>query len=356
MKKIFLPALAAIMLTAGCSKSDTPPATTDFNATEDATISDFVNKVAMPAYADLQAKGEALNTAVVNLNASTTDANLATAKQAWKDMRGTWEKCEGFLFGPVDQDEYDPETDTWPVNFNDMDALLASSQPLTPSAVAALPSRALKGYHPIEYMLWGKLGNKTASQFTAREKEYLVSLSAHLKSNADALYSSWVPAEGNYANSFLKAGIGSTEYVKKQDAILALVDGLESICGEVGDGKMKEPFDALNPNIVESPFSGNSTTDFKNNITGAFNVYLGRFNADGTGLEDLVKAKNTALDVELQQKFNAAITSFNNITLPFEQAIITQRAQVQNTMTAVNSLSETISTKLRPFVIQYVTN
>jgi len=55
---------------------------------------------------------------------------------------------------------------------------------------------------------------------------------------------------------------------------------------------MKEPYDAQDPKIVESPYSGNSIADFKNNIIGLQNVYLGRYKTDGHGLNDLVASKN----------------------------------------------------------------
>ena len=190
----------------------------------------------------------------------------------------------------------------------------------------------------------------------------MVSLSALINTDAQLLYNSWDPANGNYADKFLTAGKGSSTFVKKQDAFIALVQGMTDICGEVGDSKMKEPYDLYltNPSLaaqhVESPFSGNSLIDFKNNITGAFNVYLGKFNDDGTGLNDLVKAKNSALDNELQQKFNAAIESFNAITLPYEQAIGSQRTQCAATMTAINDLSSVMESKLKPFIIQYITD
>lgn len=364
MKKLLLPAIVAATLFTACKKDDNNNTTADFNTTKDASISDFVNKVSLPVYLDLKTKGAALNNAVIALNGSPTQSNLDAARDAWRDMRSTWEKSEAFLFGPVDDNEYDPDTDTWPVDFNEMNDLLDNmTHDLSLSDVQSL-SRSLKGYHPLEYMLWGETGNKTVADFTAREKTYMVSLAAFLTGTADNLYGDWNPGAGNYANDFLSAGNGSTLFVKKQDALLALVDGMSGICGEVGEGKMLEPFDtaAIDPErgaqLVESPFSGNSVTDFKNNIQGAYNVYLGKFNADGTGLEDLVKAKNSALDVELQQKFNAAIQSFNNITLPYGQAIAStaQRNYCQATMTAISDLAVTLDTKLRPFIIQYITD
>jgi predicted lipoprotein len=355
MKKIMLPLIALVILAISCTKNEGSPAA-DFNQAKEAAIADFVNKIAVPAYGELLSKATTLNNAVLALNTQTSDANLSTAKNAWKDLRSTWERCEGFLFGPVEDDEYDPETDTWPVNFIDMDALLASSQPLGVSDIDALTSRALKGYHPIEYMLWGQGGTKTAADFTVRQKEYLVSLSAHLKIQAGNLYNSWIPAGGNYANKIITAGSGNLLYPTRQSVFIAITDGLVGICEEVGDGKMKDPFDAMDPSIVESPFSGNSISDFKNNIIGAYHVYLGKFNEDGTGLQDLVKARNSSLDVTLVQQFNTAINSFDAITVPFEEAIITQRTQCQQTMNAINTLANSIDTALRAFVITNITD
>ena len=347
--------LGAALLSGSCRKADVHSGK-DFTKIEDQAISDFVHVVAIPGYDELRTKATNLNNSITTLNTTPSDANLQAARIAWRDMRITWERCEGYLFGPVEDDEYDPETDTWPVSFNDLDSLLASSNPLGVDDIEALTQRSLKGYHPIEYVLWGKDGLQTGAGITDREKQYVTSLSLHLKSQAEKLYASWAPSGGNYGQNLLNAGKGSTLYPKKKDAFLAILEGLLAICEEVGEGKMKEPFDSQDPNIVESPFSGNSVADFKNNITGALNVYLGKFNDDGVGLNDLVRAKNIALDNEIQQKFNTAINSFNSITKPFEQAIISERIQCQTVMDAIDELAETLDTKLRPFIQQNITD
>jgi len=119
---------------------------------------------------------------------------------------------------------------------------------------------------------------------------------------------------------------------------------------------MKEPFDAMDPAIVESPYSGNSLIDFKNNIIGLQNVYLGKYKTDGKGLNDLVAAKNKALDNKLQAQMTAAINSFDNITVNYETAIISQRVQAQATMNALETLKTTLDEELKPFVIQYITD
>ena len=182
----------------------------------------------------------------------------------------------------------------------------------------------------------------------------MVSLSQNLLDKATALYNSWLPAGGDYAGKVLTAGTGSTAFAKKQDLFNSIAGALTDICGEVGGGKMLEPYNTQDSNLVESPFSGNSVTDFKNNIIGAYNVYLGK--NGGTGLKDIVQAKNISLDNNIQAKFTAAINSFDAITLPYQEAILNQRPQCLATMTAINALSDEIENELKPFIIQNITN
>ena len=369
MKKIICTLAVIVSVIASCKKEDTTNNTgnDDFKTLETAAITDFVNVVALPGYLELKTKAAALNSAVITLNTTTTEDNLTAAKNAWKDLRSTWEKCEGSLFGPVDEDEHDPETDTWPVNFVDLDALLAdNTHSLSVDDIESLTNRALKGYHPIEYVLWGKKSApQTATTLAAnsRQKTYIVSLSEALKKQADQLYNSWIASGGNYSNTVLTAGAsGNTVFPKKQDAFNALLEGFLGICGEVADGKMKEPYDAeiaqpgSGAQLVESPFSGNSVTDFKNNIIGAYSVYLGKFNTQGKGLSDLVKIKNLSLDNSIKAKFEAAIGSFNSITVPYEDAIASQKIQCQQTMTAIGDLASLLDSDLRNFILTNITD
>ena len=98
MKKIIFPAMMAAAILSGCSKSDSnDTSTADFETTKNAGISDFVNVVAMPGYAELKAKSEVLSVSIIALNTSSTEANLATAKAAWRDMRSTWENVKAFF-------------------------------------------------------------------------------------------------------------------------------------------------------------------------------------------------------------------------------------------------------------------
>lgn len=355
MKKITFILLGAALSLQACHKASSSTSTEDYTTLESEVLNDFVQKIALPQYNNLQLKAASFNTAVVQLNASPTDANLQAARQGWRDVRQGWEQCEGFLFGPVEDDNYDPQMDTWPVDNVQLDSLMASSNPLSLTDIQSLSTLSLRGFHPLEYILWGKNGNSTAASITAREKQYMISLSADIVNNTTNLNYSWLSSGSNFQNDVLNAGKGSTRFKSRQEVFLAIAGAMIDICGEVGDSKMGEPFAAYDSTITESRFSHNSIADFRNNIIGAQNVYLCTYGgASGKSLSALVAAKNISLDNQIKAQFTAAINSFNSVSTTFEQGIYTQRTQIQNCITALNTLSTTLDEQLLPFIKQYV--
>ena len=257
--------------------TDTPDT---FPATEQTVINDFTDDVALSQYSDLVNASNDLNTKIATLNNDATDANLTAAQNSWRALRTVWEQCEGFLFGPVEDNEYDPQMDTWPTDANEFDSLLNSNDNLELADIEALPYN-LRGFHPVEYLIFGENGAKKASDITAREKKYMVSATMDIVNICNSINASWTQAPTNFAEQVKTAGNGSTVYSNKQELFIAIIGAMQGICEEVGEGKMKEPFDARNPKIVESPYSGNSTLDFKNNIIGLQTVYLGRNGSSG---------------------------------------------------------------------------
>ncbi len=340
----------ATIFFADCHKADTTTPDT-FPATEQTVLNDFTDHVAIAQYSNLTTAALDLNAKINALNVDATDANLNAAQTSWKNLRTVWEQCEGFLFGPVEDNEYDPQMDTWPTDANQFDSLLASNNNLELADIQLLPYN-LRGFHPVEYLIFGENGSKKASDLTARQKKYMVSATMDIVNICNSLYASWTEPPTDFEAQVKTAANGSTVYSTKQEVFMAIVGAMQGIAEEVGDGKMKEPFDARDPKIVESPYSGNSTFDFKNNITGLQTVYLGRNGS--TGITNLVSLRNKSLDNTIRSQITAAINSFDNITEPYEQAIIDQRSQVQQTMNAVNTLNETIEEQLVPFIQQQV--
>ncbi|PUZ19963.1 Uncharacterized iron-regulated protein [Chitinophaga costaii] len=339
MKKIAILAMAAGVVTLAACKKDSNNGGSqsgDFNTIKNTVITDFVNKTAIPGYAALKAKAILFDSAVVVLSKTPTDANLAAAQQSWRDLRTVWEQCEGYLLGPVEDLNYDPHMDTWPVDTSSLNALIKSNTPLDLNTVSSLEDDALHGFHPAEYILWGVDGSKKAADISAREMTYLTSLTQDVVNTCSNIYDSWIPSSGNYAQKVLDAGQGNQPFPTKLQFFQDLANVIGEICNEVGDGKMKDPYLAGTPLTVESPFSGNSLADFKNNVKGALDVYMGNFQgSSATSLHALVSNKNLALDQKVQDKFNAALNSFSSFTLPYEKAILSEKPVCAQSMAAI---------------------
>jgi predicted lipoprotein len=342
-----------MLIFSSCHKaveSDTQAQT--YDSLEAEVISDFANGTVYTRYSSLLTSTVTMQDAVSLLVSSTSDNNLNNARSGWKALRYDWELSEGFLLGPVESNDYDPNTDTWPTDYVQMDSLLASNNPLTIDDVKNLP-QSLRGYHPLEYMIWGKGGSKTAADITPRQKQYMTSLiNDMLNNNIQPLYNDWFLGTDNYKKQVETAGKGSDQFSSRQALFLNIISAMSDICHEVGQAKMADPYNAHDSTITESPYSSNTLVDFKSNIQGLQQVYMGI--DEHKGIRDLVAAKNLQLDQQIQQKINAAINSFDKITERYEEAIYNQRSLVKQTMDQLDALDDILENDLKAFIIQYV--
>ncbi len=311
---------------------------------------DYSANICLFGYQQLALASTQLNDDIKVFAANPSQASLEQCKTDWKNTRKIWEESEAYLFGPVSTNSIDPRIDTWPVDFNRLDSILAGSTTFTQAYVDQL-EESLKGFHPIEYLLYGKNGNKKYTDFTGRQKEYLKALAENLKTLTASLKNDWEVKGGNFFTQFTTAGAGSTLYPTKRSAYEEMVNAMIGICDEVANGKIDEVFTTLDSMKEESPFAKNSITDFTNNIQGVLSCYLSKSSInDGKGLEDFVRQFNLSLDGNIKQKHAAAIAALNNVTMPFGQAIFHQQIQVQAAVDAINDLKDELEGNLLPLV------
>ncbi len=331
----------------GCKDKTVKPIITD-NSTQ--ILTDYSTNICLDGYRTLSDKSVQLHADVIAFISNPSQSALIQCQNDWKQTREIWEQSEAYLFGPVSTNSIDPRIDTWPVDFKRLDSIMASSVPIDQPYINQL-EESLKGFHPIEYLLFGKNADKQYSQFTNRQKEYLLALSENLKTLTASLKNDWEVNGGNFYTIFSTAGNGSALYPTKKSAFEEMSNAMIGICDEVANSKIDEVFVTLDSTKEESPFAKNSLTDFTNNIQGVMNAYLSKGNTkDGLGLEDFVRTYNLSLDGAIKQKHNAAIAALNNITVPFGEAIFTQPIQVQNAVDAINSLKVELEENLLPVI------
>ncbi len=342
---------AGLLVLLACKKS-TPTATSV--VTQEEVVTSLATNVNVVAYQQLATSSDALYNSVLAFCVNPTDQKLEECRQLWKETRAVWEKTEGFLYGPVANDNVDPRIDTWPVDYLVLDSVLKSSIVFNEINMSTLED-ALKGFHPMEYLLFGKNGTKKASELTAREKEYLTALSLNVKNLTSQLAASWdVNKSDNYFTYFTNPSAANPYYKTTLDIYLAIVKGMIDICDEVANGKIGVPFLAKDPTLEESPFSGNSLADFTNNLLSVQYVFQGKFLSDHIGLVDFVKNNNLSLSQSINTKINTAILALSNVKGPFSEAIIHQPIQVQNAIEAINDLKGELEGKLIPYIQLYV--
>lgn len=244
-----------------------------------------------------------------------------------------------------------------PVDRTQLKNVLESDQAITQSYVSNLDP-GQKGFHTIEWLLYGEGGSKTPSDFTDRELDYLKATGAELKTITEALEKSWsegVEGQGAYAETFRTAGDdGNQKYPTTQGAGLEIVDGLVTIANEVASGKLGKPYNEKDTTLVESQFSYNSLADFQANIRGLKMAYNGDSVAgdDTKGLSDWVQKRDSELDSRLESEIDEAIAAIDAIPEPFRDAITSDegRPKVQTAIDKVKTVRDTLSEDLRPLV------
>ena len=330
------------------SEIPTGPAEAEFDFAP--ILSNFTDNVVIATYADLDERAGELLAAIEALRSDTTPENLSAARNAWVATRIPWEASEGFLFGPVDFNGYDPALDSWPVNRTDLDGVLASDNDLTTAYVNSLDG-TLKGFHTIEYLLFDEGGSKTAADFTEREFAYLIATTQDLKATTEALHTSWISSGGNFGQKVRNAGSGSDAYPSAQSAVQEMVGGMIGICDEVANGKIADPFVEQDTRLVESQFSFNSIADFQNNLRSVLHVYTGDYAGTGAGLDEFIRQADADLDQRLKEEIQTAINEIGRIQYPFRDAIASDRDQIETAQAAVAKVQQTLEEDILPLVL-----
>jgi len=352
------PLAVALLLIAACGGDD--EADTDTGFADREVVTDYADAVVIATYDLLAERGVALEAACQTLADDPSDETLVAARDAWVATRVPWEQSEAFLFGPVSARGYDPAMDSWPVNRTDLEAVLASDDELNETYVAGLPETQ-KGFHTLEYLLWGVDSEKTAAELTERELEYVLGLAADLRTTTDLLATSWTDAvdgEQAYRDVFVTAGEeGNTTYPSLTAAAQEILVGMSGICDEVANGKIADPFDARDPDLVESQFSFNSLEDFSDDLRGVLNAYSGSFPAGGTsgrGVADLVAERDPALDERFRGEIEGAIEALGAIPSPFRDAIQDEAndAAIIAAQEAIRTVQDTIDGDLTLLVLE----
>ena len=356
MKHLFKSAAivaASLLLAVNFSscKKDPQTNTEEANkAQKEAIVKQYLNHTVYPTYASLAEKTDALVENLETLKANKTQANVNAATVTFLEARKWWEMSEAFLFGAASDFGIDPHIDSWPLDEDAFNNLMAS-----PNMIAALANdedgmvageqlgNALLGFHGIEFILFRNGQPRDVNEITDDMMTYIVAVSRDLRNRCLQLEASWnanAPqahkdlmeelefnttvngGDNTYGENMLQAGQAGSTFATFTNALEAIADGCLDIADEVGTSKIGKCHTGEDVTYVESPYSQKSITDFYDNITSIKNAYMGGMESqrdEALSLHTYIKDNNKELDTKAMNAIENAMTKIKAMKAPFVQ-------------------------------------
>lgn len=378
MKRSFKSAaiVAASLLLAvnfsSCNKDPQPTTEETNKAQKEAIVKQYLNHTVYPTYAQLAEKTAALVGNLETLKGSMTQANVNAATATFLEARKWWEMSEAFLFGAASDFGIDPHIDSWPLDEDAFNNLMAS-----PNMIAALANdedgmvageqlgNALLGFHGIEYILFREGQPRNVAEITDDMMTYAVAVSRDLRNRCFQLEVSWnanAPqahkdlmeelelnitvngGDNTYGENMLQAGQAGSTYATFTNALEAIADGCLDISDEVGTSKIGKCHTGEDVTYVESPYSQKSITDFYDNIISVKNAYMGGMEGqrdETLSLHTYLKDNNADLDTKALNAIENALTKINAMKAPF--VLYYSDASAGEAMEACQDLSDVMS-------------
>lgn len=385
-KHILFIALAVMGLTA-CEQKGSTDVATDKEAALQKAVTPYVNNTVVATYSAMADAGLELlelTGAILDKVEKGEDyaALISEADASWRKMRKHWEQSEAFLYGPASSHNIDPHIDSWPLDFNAMNALLNNQEQMAQieeeggAYVGDKLGYALKGFHACEYLLFESViqgdraigtGRPHAANLTHAEAVYLNAIVEDLTQQAILLEYAWAgevskekmdlleeaeiePYEDHYGEQMINAGKAGSIYVTYQEAAEEIIAGAIDIAGEVADLKMGNPYvssTAEERDYIESPYSCTSTIDFADNIRSIEHAYCGAKAGDAS-VSDYVKSQDKDLDAKVRKAIEESIAAIGAIE-NFESTA-QGNPKVKAAIDKVSALEEVLNKEVLPLL------
>ncbi len=317
--------LAVSAATVACKDDDDSLATPGFD--RPAMLHAYADNLIRPAFNELKAKTDALQTATAAFTDSPDAARLTAVQNAWVAAFTAYQSATPYNFGPAGEDglrkSLVEEIATFPVSPSKIEGTVTSG-----AANVTDFNRDARGFLAVEYLLFDPSGDHSAqlSQLITdpKRRAVLTGLTADLQRRVNEVQTAWA---GAYADQFAadastSAGSSTStlynEFVKSFEGAknfkLGLPLGLRP--GQIG----------AEPERVEAYYSGQSLPMLKQHLATLEAIYHGGLQAYLQSVEG-GPALATATDQQLRD-VNAALAALP-VATPLAAQIVTVPAPVE---------------------------
>ena len=320
--------------------------------------------IAEAKYADSLTAARALDAAVAALIAAPSAETLQAARNAWLAARVPYQQTEVYRFGNAIVDDWEGKVNAWPLDeglidyvdasyggptdANALAALNVIANPqitiagqavdasgITPALIAdtlneadGIETNVARGYHAIEFLLWGQdlngtgpgAGDRPFTDYVQgggctggncdRRADYLAAVTDLLVSDLEFMAAAWAP----------RGEARAAVTADPQAGLVAMLTGMGSLSyGEQAGERMRLGLMLNDPEEEHDCFSDNTHNSHFYDGLGVQNVYLGRYvRTDGSVIEGaslaaLLAATDPGLDAEMRGKLDTTMAALGAI-------------------------------------------
>ncbi len=317
-------------------------------------LRDLSERGAVPGYRVLASEAAELEGAIGALVTTIGPGTLADAQQAWRDTRRAWKETEAFRLGPSEAQRTSARID-WPTaNTGQIEGEIGGSAALSSAFIDTLGAQKV-GFQAIEYFLFdpedgdaGALDGLLGAQ-NGRRRGYLVALATNLRERTEQLRDAWEPSGGDFGDDLVNSGIGGDTFATLKEAFDEVVNRMIFTAEIVEENRLAGPLGlktggAPQPELVESPRSGDGAAGIVANLQGIADVYRGTYEGgQGAGLGAQVAPLNAEIDADVRRLLDEAIAAVQAIPTPLADAIVNHRAETIAAYEAVQELRRVLT-------------
>lgn len=238
-------------------------------------LSNVTQNLIVPAYTDLQAAVNVLESSAEDFIQNPNLGSLETFQEAWETAYGNWQYANAFNFGPAGEQgtrrSLQEEVGTFPVSPEKIEVALMGSPNFNDF------NRDTRGFLAVEYLIFGNeaTNEEVVSSFSSQNrKDYLTGAVSDINQRIAEVLSQW---NGGYASEFtqnLGTDAGSStsmlynEFVKSFESAKNFKLGLPL-------GRRPGQTQA-EPKLVEAYYSGKSAAMLGMHLEALDNIWHGR--------------------------------------------------------------------------------
>jgi predicted lipoprotein len=323
---------ALLLLNFACTKGGSNTGGNTTVTGTDTVLLNIGNNIILPGYQSLATAVNALDSSIVDFNASPNSTKLTNVQTIFKAAYTAWESVSEYnYFGPASTIEPTlPSLNIFRTNTTVIESNISSGT----YTINTFANSAAKGFPALDYLLFGTdnatlLSNYTTASTAANRQQYLATVSADIKTSVNTVLNGWSAGGGNYINTFVtgtgnsvSSSLGLLLNSLDQDFEILKNDCLGIPLGKIPVGSSSP----LAPTEVEAYYSGISLQLAIAQLKTVQGIYLGTAaNGNGLGLNTYltqVEQKNGLryngglLSDTIKTTFNTAIAQLQAIPVP----------------------------------------